>query len=545
MYTTNELISHPLVSPVMQPSLGGLPPLLIMTGGGEILRDEQIYLAHKCADPAKYPPGDIHMNESAKEQISRFKPTDVQLQIWDDLCHVAPTLSFTRPAKYMYRSVAQFGAWALARAQKTGIEILDDDQISVISQSESESEDEAPESKKEVDALGTSSQQPQVGKAGDPLPPFKNHMIRQRVNRHGVIRPLEAASELPGCTIDPNEIGVIKAGPVGKWLEMRHQWELRFGNARAKVHRRRLKEMIAGYQGFDGEVPPPSALAARRRAVKHLAAKKKKKSMGLALWSLWGSKHDESTVQREQEAEKTPEVKIATKQEGHGARSPSDLQRQGEDLANQRPSTARSGSRTRIVKDENQISEGMASASTPIESLMAKREGRAPRDTKQLSFQNSDTLTPPLTGVAGKRPIVGGIAVPFSLDKEADTASMITLTSAMDQSMRVGSPTWMGAEKDDASSGAATTRLNPEIARDNGETGFLCVPADTPGAVSPLEEHDSLGTPAAVSPLATPMTERNNVTDGEGLPNGDLPTPGERPGLETFVTADEDLPRVH
>ena len=34
MYTTNQLISHPLVSPVMQPSLGGLPPLLILTGGG-------------------------------------------------------------------------------------------------------------------------------------------------------------------------------------------------------------------------------------------------------------------------------------------------------------------------------------------------------------------------------------------------------------------------------------------------------------------------------------------------------------------------------
>ena len=28
LYTTNQLISHPLVSPVLQPSLGGLPPLL-------------------------------------------------------------------------------------------------------------------------------------------------------------------------------------------------------------------------------------------------------------------------------------------------------------------------------------------------------------------------------------------------------------------------------------------------------------------------------------------------------------------------------------
>jgi len=30
MYTTNELLSHPLVSPVLQGSLGGLPPILVV-----------------------------------------------------------------------------------------------------------------------------------------------------------------------------------------------------------------------------------------------------------------------------------------------------------------------------------------------------------------------------------------------------------------------------------------------------------------------------------------------------------------------------------
>ncbi len=140
MYTTNDMISHPLVSPVMQPTLGGLPPLLIMVGGGEFLRDEQIYLAHKCADPLQYLPAESVLDEKAWTAIRRFKPTDVQLQVWDDLCHVAPTLSFTRPAKYMFRSIAQFGAWALARAQKTEIDILDDDDISVISESGSDTE---------------------------------------------------------------------------------------------------------------------------------------------------------------------------------------------------------------------------------------------------------------------------------------------------------------------------------------------------------------------------------------------------------------------
>lgn len=159
MYASNQLISHPLVSPILQPSLGGLPPLLILTGGGEMLRDEQIYLAHKAANPTKYPPGDAFLDESPhdhnRNQVNQWKPTDVQLQVWDDLCHVAPTLSFTRPAKYMYRSIAQFGAWALARAQKTEIEILDDDDVSVISQSSSSDNEDVTAEKVRITLIPT------------------------------------------------------------------------------------------------------------------------------------------------------------------------------------------------------------------------------------------------------------------------------------------------------------------------------------------------------------------------------------------------------
>jgi hypothetical protein len=158
MYASNHLISHPLVSPILQPSLGGLPPLLILTGGGEMLADEQIYLAHKAANPTKYPPGDAfldeHPGDHARDQVNKWKPTDVQLQVWDDMCHVGVTLSFTRPAKHMYRSVAQFGAWALARAQKTEIEILDDDDISVISKSSTESETDVEETKPKLVSRG-------------------------------------------------------------------------------------------------------------------------------------------------------------------------------------------------------------------------------------------------------------------------------------------------------------------------------------------------------------------------------------------------------
>ena len=42
LYTTNTLLKHPLVSPVMA-CLGGLPPLLVIASDREVLRDEIIY----------------------------------------------------------------------------------------------------------------------------------------------------------------------------------------------------------------------------------------------------------------------------------------------------------------------------------------------------------------------------------------------------------------------------------------------------------------------------------------------------------------------
>lgn len=42
LYTQNSLIVHPLVSPALS-YLGGLPPLLIIAGNSEVLRDEIIY----------------------------------------------------------------------------------------------------------------------------------------------------------------------------------------------------------------------------------------------------------------------------------------------------------------------------------------------------------------------------------------------------------------------------------------------------------------------------------------------------------------------
>jgi acetyl esterase/lipase len=320
MYTTNYMLAHPLVSPVQQASLGGLPPMLIQVGGAELLRDEQIYIAHKAANPTAYAPSQMIMNEYniKPEDVSKYPPTDVQLQVWDDLCHVPHTLSFTRPAKYMYRSVAQFGAWALGQAQHQSVSVTDDDHLSIISSgpgTDTESATNVSGSKSRnidhVDQFRPTSHKGQqadgmVGRAGDPLPAFKDNMIRQRVDRHGVTYPLTPESELACLHLDPESIGAIKPGPVGKWMKYKRASDSKFSSDKKKVQKKRLKEMQQGYAvAGENEYPPPTALAGRRTA--DLPPEKRlKKSWGLAMWSGWGSSHDETQIDREDKLERVP-----------------------------------------------------------------------------------------------------------------------------------------------------------------------------------------------------------------------------------------------
>ncbi|KAK4154366.1 hypothetical protein C8A00DRAFT_14504 [Chaetomidium leptoderma] len=531
LYTTNELLAHPLVSPIMQPTLGGLPPLLIMVGGGELLRDEQIYLAHKCANPMGHLPPEALMDDKARALVDRYKPTDVQLQVWDDMCHVGPTLSFTRPAKFMYRSVAQFSAWALARAQKTDVDILNDDEISVISSSSSSSENEQGGSTANGQKTKTSSNQnpnhhyTTVGKAGDLLPPFENHMIRQRVTRHGAILPLPAASELPGCRMARDLVGVVKVGTVRKWLGHKQRWDVRFRQTKAGVHKQRLRDMAAGgYQVFGDEVPPPSALAGRRRMLGGGKQKKKKaRGLGLSLWALWGSKHDEMTVQREKEAVKTPELAAAGPGQGLGARHFSDLEKQ-ERAARRKGEGVPAGTgknrawTTGLVGEDRPKSGGDAAAPVdenrdlrpagPLGDDVGGEGGGADASQKTGGF-----LSPPddarETGITGKRVIIGGLATPFSLRKEPETASMITLRSAR-QSMADSSSFVAGPSAEDSGI-QGTVDDSTEQDKDN--------------------RHDRDGlTPGLATPFMTPFLSPTS--------------PGERPGLERFVTADEEISKA-
>ncbi|TKA65054.1 hypothetical protein B0A55_12032 [Friedmanniomyces simplex] len=317
LYAPNDLLSHPLVSPAMQPSLGGLPPMLIQVGGAELLRDEQIYVAHKAANPKAYPPGDAIMDEydPRREALGRYPPTDVQLQVWEDLCHVPHTLSFTRPAKYMYRSVAQFGAWALAHAQHQGVDIRDnDDNVSIISSGPEDEGESSNASTSDLRRKKNASSETDgrlslgaVGRAGDPIPAFRDHMIRQRVTRHGVIYNMASESEIACLALDPASIGAIKQGPVRKWMAKKREAEMAFGKDAKKLQKKKAKELALGYDEIPGETPPPTALVGRRRKGMAPEEKKKQKNWGLAMWSGWGSSHDESTLKREEKAEKDAE----------------------------------------------------------------------------------------------------------------------------------------------------------------------------------------------------------------------------------------------
>ena len=85
LYATNIQLSHPLVSPALQPSLAGLPPLYIMCGDGEVLRDEIVYTAHRAAHPDRYPLREAllsrHNNEKRVRLAEDYEPTNVHLQI--------------------------------------------------------------------------------------------------------------------------------------------------------------------------------------------------------------------------------------------------------------------------------------------------------------------------------------------------------------------------------------------------------------------------------------------------------------------------------
>ncbi|KAF2680771.1 alpha/beta-hydrolase [Lentithecium fluviatile CBS 122367] len=573
LYTPNHMLTHPLVSPALQPSLGGLPPLLIQVGGGELLRDEQIYVAHKAAQPLAYfpPPSNHQTAETIQAEAVRHRPTNVQLQVWDDLCHVAPTLSFTRPAKHMYRSIAQFGAWALARAQKTSIDIMDDDSISIVSEDSSiSSATTASDTDLSPEAIKLSMPQSalhvgfesikvkdekgaRVGKAGDPLPAFDGHMIRQRIDRHGHIHSLPPPSELAALNMLSAEIGVPKPGPVNKWMKAQQQWNGKFAKQKLKVQKQRMKDMEKGYEGFDGETPPPTALAARR--LKGMKKERKaKKSWGMALWSLWGSKHDEVTIDRESKADQSSEQSNPSSIVQQPNQPPADgtTDTKPSALATKPPprprrkstkrpthlSVLRSRSRHSSVTDEGQTStdlDDIAQLAPPTPGMaettvIAPERKASPLPSPNSGLDSHGLPTPnivvwgdgeggdarpqspetliPATDTFSTRPTRGGVAYPFRLKVDGMEGEDVNASTLTLQSITIATP-------------------NVEIfsEEDKGLGG---------GEVGSSDEKDR----------ERPGVERFvTASVGELKGGGEVEGGGkaERPGVERFETAQEDF----
>jgi hypothetical protein len=368
-------------------------------------------------------------------------------------------------------------------------------------------------------------------------------MIRERVDRHGIIRPLESESELPGCSLPPSEIGVIKEGPVKKWMTAKREWDTRYASAKQRVQKQRARELAQGYQQFGaGEVPPPSALAGRRKTGADLRERKKERSWGMSLWSLWGSKHDEDAIKLEQEADKAPETTLASAEDGAGARPLHDTKtNQGKLLdKGKKPSNSRSRSRRRTVTDQNQTeNQDEVDENTPAADLLTvknEKPGQPSDNHLAPEFAANGTNPAILLKVPTneeydlKRPKADGIAFPFSIAGHNASASMTTLTS------EVGIPPTKDLRtKEVMESGVSVNSADIHAAAGTGSSS-------EEAKVMRENERPADGTVVFREGKGKENSVPMSSVDSEKVAENGQVVGAERPPLETFVTAASNFP---
>ncbi|GAA5865741.1 hypothetical protein JCM3774_004986 [Rhodotorula dairenensis] len=345
MYCHNQLLNHPLVSPVNAGSLGGLPPLYICCGGSELLRDEIIYIAHKAANPKCYPPAPQTLADYPSQKAhleARYPPTRVQLQMFRGAANAGlyflaeaamqksgpqATTKTGGTARFRPATVHDPSPWqATPHSAALDLPLSDD----------SDSEGSQPDTVSTVSTLPSSllveNDTPARVTATGHLPAFSHsspsnrgsaHMIRQRVSVRGIIRPLESPGELPGCTMRPEDIGRLHAVPVRKWLKQRQAWDDRYAKDLAHWRHVKLEDRVKAEQTgfllgqFPGERPPLGSVAgwhdqdlARKAAssVDEAVGKKTSASMALAMWSNISAKPDEAIVGDDSEPNKVDKV---------------------------------------------------------------------------------------------------------------------------------------------------------------------------------------------------------------------------------------------
>ncbi|UZO10754.1 uncharacterized protein OCT59_002332 [Rhizophagus irregularis] len=109
-YAPNEGLAIPYVSPMLAESLGNLPPLLLVTGDEERIRDEIIYLAHRSAEPTKYKGPSYNAGKFEKSPFQT--PTNTTLEIYEEMPHVfqmmehfSTTKSYERTSEFIDRVI--------------------------------------------------------------------------------------------------------------------------------------------------------------------------------------------------------------------------------------------------------------------------------------------------------------------------------------------------------------------------------------------------------------------------------------------------------
>ncbi|KAI0921632.1 hypothetical protein AcW2_006545 [Taiwanofungus camphoratus] len=302
IYATTEQLTHPLVSPVLQGSLGNLCPLYIIAGDSEVLRDEIIYLAHKAAHPKDYPAreGVLKEGRRQRENADKFQtPTKVHLQVFDGMCHVLTVFTFTQSAKYAYNSIAQFVKHVTSYSQehldrnpfpelhRPSMEISDSDSEDGYHYDQPSRGSTHKNGEQMLKETGLRQSSPsgvehyraneektiQEAKTGEAerMPGVENNdnnsndiaeakgdgassgtsdkdiphifMIRERVDVCGRVRSMEPKEEIDALRLRPQEIGVIKEAPVKRWLSGQELWDKKYRRVaqKAVLERRRYE----------------------------------------------------------------------------------------------------------------------------------------------------------------------------------------------------------------------------------------------------------------------------------------------------------------
>ncbi|KIY74201.1 alpha/beta-hydrolase [Cylindrobasidium torrendii FP15055 ss-10] len=281
LYAMNEQLTHPLVSPVLQGSLGNLPPLYIMAGDGEVLRDEITYMAHRAAHPKDYPvrKGALESERQRRNAKQFTEPTKVHLQVFDGMCHVLTVFTFTESAKFAYRSIAEF----VKHVTDNDEEHLARNPFPELHRPPSDLENEFSEHRtrkkksffrrnKREEPLHNASEPQDTGLYKEAVETLANEiladgvpgtnaqevketidpgtatrdvpnvvMIRERVDLHGKTRPMEPKEDMEVLQLPKESICLIKEDPCMRWLKGQEEWDRTFRRAAKRAEKKRIK----------------------------------------------------------------------------------------------------------------------------------------------------------------------------------------------------------------------------------------------------------------------------------------------------------------